>query len=284
MKNQRGCLQLYLGDVNRYKLLTETGANDLVYAMRGDYDKTSDPVAYRSMGPKKAKETLVGSNLRLVISIAKKYAGNGVQIEDAIQEGSIGLAKAADTYDPARGKFSTYAAKVITTAIRDNLNPGIVHIQRNRVRACYRWIRKRRELAAELGREPEDGEVATSLEIRHQTIAGIKQAALVIGNPIKSLSDGEEYGNPLYEALKNEKAIMPEDAASKREELKMLKKAIRRMPRRQARVLKMRYGLDGCSEMTLKEVGAVLRISRERVRQIEVDGLNEVKEYLSGKI
>ena len=231
-------------------------------------------------GDRDARKRLIESNLRLVISIAKKYRGRGVSFEDLIQEGNAGLIKAVERFDPSLGnRFSTYATwwirQSITRAVADHART--VRLPGHVVDALFRLRRAENELSIELGRDATEQELAGRLDIKPEEASRLRE----VGQPISSINtrlgtaaeEGAEMGNLLSDESSHEEYAEVEVGQWEG----TLREAVKSLPEREARILKMRHGLDGGRTRTLREVSEALGISQERVRQVEIKALRTIR-------
>jgi RNA polymerase primary sigma factor len=232
-------------------------------------------------GDKEARTRLIESNLRLVISIAKKYRGRGVPFEDLIQEGNAGLIKAVERFDPDLGnRFSTYATwwirQAVTRAVADHART--VRLPTHVVDALFRLRRAENALSLELGRDPTEEELAERLEIRPEETRRLRE----VSQPIASIN--ARVGRGAAEESAEMGDLLPDERAGDdyaQVEIGQwegtLREAVRSLPEREARILEMRHGLDGSKTRTLREVSETLGISQERARQVEIKALRTIR-------
>lgn len=257
-------VRMYLREIGRIPLLNRE--EEINLAQRNE------------AGDKPAKAKLTTSNLRLVVSIAKKYIGRGMSFLDLIQEGNKGLIRAVEKYDWKRGyKFSTYATwwirQAITRAIADQART--IRIPVHMVETINKLVRIQRRLMQELGREPTPEEVGKEMELeplRVREIMKISQKTTSLETPI-----GDEEDSYLGDFIADESQESPYDLTSRRLLKENLEEVLSALPPREAKVLKMRFGLGGKRPMTLEEVGREFGVTRERIRQIEAKALRKLK-------
>jgi RNA polymerase primary sigma factor len=229
-------------------------------------------------GDKEARKRLIESNLRLVISVAKKYRGRGVSFEDLIQEGNSGLIKAVERFDPDMGnRFSTYATwwirQAVTRAVADHART--VRLPSHVVDALFRLRRADNALSIELGRDPSEEELAERLGIKPEEVRRLRE----VSRPIGSINArvGAEEGAEMGDLLPDKRAGDDYARVEIGEWEGTLHEAVESLPEREARILKMRHGLDGSKTRTLREVSEVLGISQERARQVEIKALRTIR-------
>jgi RNA polymerase primary sigma factor len=256
-------LQLFLNEAGRYALLT--AAEEVELAKRIE------------RGDKEAKDLMVNSNLRLVVSIAKKYQGHGLSLLDLIQEGIIGLIRAVEKFDWRRGfKFSTYATWWIRQAVQRGVanKSRTIRIPVHIVERETKISRAERELTAKLGRPPTEEEVAKASKLPLKQVREVRQAARAVTSLDKPI--GSEGDSTFGDLFKDEHGEFEEEVHVSLEQ-ETLHRALGKLPERERNVLTLRYGLDNAEDpKSLEEIGRRLGLTRERVRQIEASALERL--------
>jgi RNA polymerase primary sigma factor len=258
-------IRMYLAEIGRVKLLTHA---DEIRLAKGI-----------ARGCKRSKDRLVEANLRLVVSIAKKYRNRGVSFLDLIQEGNLGLIRAAEKFDHAKGyKFSTYATwwirQAITRAIADK--GRTIRIPVHMVEKVNKFHRTHRRMTQTLGREPFDEEIARELEVSVEEILRlqeISQRAISLETPV-----GDEDSSQLGDFLEDAGTVTPTEAVSEALLKAHLREALDELPERERQIIELRFGMKDDRPRTLEEVGREFDITRERVRQIQMKTLNLLRE------
>ena len=257
-------LQLFLKDIGKVPLLTAAQEVELAKRIeRGDHT---------------AKQQMVAANLRLVVSIAKNYRNQGLPFLDLIQEGTIGLVRAAEKFDYRRGyKFSTYATWWIRQAVARALadKGRTIRMPVHVVEKLNKIARTERKMLAELGREPTSLELARELEIDVEEIEQIRRSAQAPVSLEKPVGDEEE--SEFGHFIADHSMPRPDEVAETTIRQETLRRALEMLSYRERRVLEMRYGLDGEPPRTLDEVGRAFSVTRERVRQIEHQSLRKLQ-------
>ena len=257
-------VRMYLREIGRIPLLT--------------FDEELDLAKKVLQGDEDAKQKLAESNLRLVVSIAKKYVGRGMLFLDLIQEGNMGLIKAVEKFDYTKGfKFSTYATwwirQAITRAIADQART--IRIPVHMVETINKLIRTSRHLLQQLGREPTPEEIAAEMEIPVEKVIEIQKIAqdpVSLETPI-----GEEDDSHLGDFIQDDDSPAPQDSAAYTMLREQLEEVMNTLTPREAKVLKLRFGLEDGKSRTLEEVGREFQVTRERIRQIEAKALRKLR-------
>lgn len=263
-------IQLYLKAIRETPLLTAEEERELGWAIIND----NCPVA---------RERMIRSNLRLVVSIAKNYNNRGLPLTDLIEEGNIGLLRAVEGFDPAQGaRFSTYASWWIKQGIKRALINATqpIHIPAYMVELIAKWKAHARTLEAELGHAPSMEQLAEVMDLPLKKVKIIRRAVKAFKTPSQEASsDGELVG--LSEMLADHRVGTPAERTLHTEELMVLRRLLETIDEREAIILRLRFGLDGSEPMTLKEIAADVGISRERVRQIIEEALERLNERIT---
>ena len=257
-------VRVYLKEIGRVPLLTSEEEIELSIRI--------------SDGDEKAKQRLAEANLRLVVSIAKRYVGRGMQFLDLIQEGNLGLIKAVEKFDYSKGyKFSTYATwwirQAITRAIADQART--IRIPVHMVETINKLVRVSRQLLQQLGREPSPEEIAAEMNMpveRVREILKISQEPVSLETPI-----GEEEDSHLGDFIQDDNVPVPADAAAFTLLKEQLREVLSTLTEREQKVLRLRFGLDDGRARTLEEVGKEFNVTRERIRQIEAKALRKLR-------
>ncbi len=257
-------LQLFLKDIGKVPLLTAAQEVELAKRIeRGEHE---------------AKQAMVEANLRLVVSIAKRYRNQGLPFLDLIQEGTIGLVRAAEKFDYRKGfKFSTYATWWIRQAVARALadKARTIRMPVHVVEKLNKIVRTERALRAKLGRDPSAIEIGIELDLQPEEIDQIRRSAQTPVSLEKPVGDEDE--SEFGHFLTDETAPLPDEMAEETLRNEALRSILKSLSHRERRVLELRYGLDGEQPRTLDEVGRAFNVTRERIRQIENQGLKKLR-------
>ena len=260
-------VRLYLREIGKIPLLTPEEEADLAQRI--------------VKGDKKAKDKMVESNMRLVVSIAKRYGGRGLDFLDLIQEGNTGLLRAVEKFDPDKGfKFSTYATwwvrQAITRAIADQART--IRIPVHMVETINKVLRTTRKLTTELNREPTNEEIAKELDMEPEKIDYVMRIKQDIASLDASVGrEGDDEDSVLGDFVEDEERDSPEDSAANQILKEQLAEIISTLTEREQKIIRLRFGIGGGRPHTLEEVGNEFAVTRERIRQIEAKALSKLR-------
>src|SRR3954463_11417134 len=260
-------LETYLREINETALLTAKDEQELAHLI--------------ALGDEAARDRMVRANLRLAVNIARGYVGKGLALQDLIEEGNLGLLRAVEGFDPAVGtRFSTYASYWIKQSIKRALvnTAKPIRIPAYMVELLFKWRRMAADLQDSLGRTPTIEEIAKALELPKKKLAIVKKAIKVYN--LVPQTDQPENGWSLGEMLMDERTKAPDVEMVEADNLKLVLHRLEEMDKREATVLRMRFGLNDDPPRTLKEIGESLGLTRERVRQIENEALGKLSASL----
>ncbi|MBQ6127441.1 RNA polymerase sigma factor RpoD [Candidatus Saccharibacteria bacterium] len=266
-------VRLYLREIGKIPLLSQE--EELELAKKA------------AKGNKKAKDKMVEANMRLVVSIAKRYSGRGLDFLDLIQEGNTGLLRAVEKFDPDKGfKFSTYATwwirQAITRAIADQART--IRIPVHMVETINKVLRATRKLTQELNREPTIEEVAKEMDMEPEKVEYVMKIKQDIASLDQSVGrDGDDEDSVLGDFVEDEERISPEDSAANQILKEQLASIISTLSEREQKIIKLRFGIGGGRPHTLEEVGAEFSVTRERIRQIEAKALSKLRKHKDTK-
>ncbi len=264
-------VRLYLREIGKIPLLSPDEEIELAHRV----------VA----GEKEAKDLMAEANMRLVVSIAKRYVGRGLDLLDLIQEGNTGLLRAVEKFDPDKGfKFSTYATwwirQAITRAIADQART--IRIPVHMVETINKLLRTQRRLTQELNREPTNDEIAKEMELDLEKVEHIMKIKQDISSLDASVRDDDE-DSVLSDFIEDEDTITPEESATTQLLKEHVKEMLSILSDREQKILKMRFGLEDGKSHTLEEVGQEFSVTRERIRQIEAKALTKLRKHKDSK-
>jgi RNA polymerase primary sigma factor len=261
-------LETYLREINETPLLNAEQEKQLAYRIEE--------------GDGEARDQMVRANLRLVVNIARGYTGKGLSLQDLIEEGNLGLLRAVEGFDPSMNtRFSTYASYWIKQSIKRALvnTAKTIRIPAYMVELLAKWRRATAKLQDELGRQPTHEEIARSLGLPKKKLNIIKKAIRIYNSAPQA--EQVETGWSLDEMLMDENSRTPDNEMVEQDDLSHVLNLLDKMDKREATVLRMRFGLDDEEPKTLKEIGESLGLTRERVRQIESEALGKLSDSLS---
>ncbi len=264
-------VRLYLREIGKIPLLN--AEEELALAKRV------------SAGEKVAKDKMAEANMRLVVSIAKRYVGRGLDLLDLIQEGNTGLLRAVEKFDPDKGfKFSTYATwwirQAITRAIADQART--IRIPVHMVETINKLLRTQRRLTQELNREPTNDEIAAAMEIDVDKVEHIMKIKQDISSLDASIRDDED-DSVLADFIEDEDTVTPEESATSQLLKEQVKDMLSSLTEREQKIIKLRFGLEDGKSHTLEEVGQEFAVTRERIRQIEAKALAKLRKHRDAK-
>ena len=266
-------VRLYLREIGKIPLLSNEEEVDLAYRI--------------VKGEKKAKDKMVEANMRLVVSIAKRYSGRSLDFLDLIQEGNTGLLRAVEKFDPDKGfKFSTYATwwirQAITRAIADQART--IRIPVHMVETINKVLRATRKLTNELNREPSVEEIAKEMGMEPEKVDYVMKIKQDIASLDATVGrDGDDEDSVLGDFIEDEGRVSPEDAAAAQMLKEQIAEILSSLSEREQKVVKLRFGIGGGRPHTLEEVGAEFSVTRERIRQIEAKALSKLRKHKDTK-
>ncbi|MBM4115227.1 MAG: RNA polymerase sigma factor RpoD/SigA [Phycisphaerae bacterium] len=263
-------LQLYLREVNETALLTPEEERTLGWRIIND-------------GCLQSKERMIKANLRLVIAISKNYINRGLTLPDLIEEGNIGLIRAVEGFDPAQGaRFSTYASWWIKQAIKRTLINAVqpIHIPAYMVELIARWKDTSRKFEEKNGRSPSLQDLAKEMKLPVKKLVIIRRAVKAYQAPSQAPMGEDGVAMDFGDLFEDTRGKQPDLEASENEDFKIILKLLDSIDERDARVLRLRFGLEGHEPLTLKQIGEIVGLTRERVRQIEVEALRRLNQQL----
>lgn len=264
-------VKLYLREIGKIPLLSAEEEFELAQKVLHGNEKEQ----------KRARDKMAESNMRLVVSIAKRYSGRGLDLLDLIQEGNTGLLRAVEKFDPDKGfKFSTYATwwirQAITRAIADQART--IRIPVHMVETINKVLRTQRRLTQELNREPSTAEIAEAMGVEPEKIEYVMKIKQDIASLDASVGrDGDDDDSSLGDFIEDEERVSPEESAATQLLKEQIASILSTLTDREQKIIKMRFGIGGGKSHTLEEVGAEFSVTRERIRQIEAKALAKLR-------
>lgn len=266
-------LELYLQQINQTPLLTAREECELAQRIRAG-------------NCIEARDRMIRANLRLVVAIAKRYARHGPALGDLIEEGNLGLMRAVETYDPAHGaRLSTYASWWIKQAIRRAMVNTVqpVRVPAYMTELISRWKRTGRQLEERLGRPPSLPELGDAMKLPPRKLRALHSAVTASQKPAEPVGEDPERSLRVTDLLADERTPTPDAALSLRDDIDAVARFLHALEPRQAQILRMRYGLDHRPPLTLKQIGERIGLTRERVRQLELQALKTLHRLIEGE-
>lgn len=284
-------LQVYLKQINEAPLLTADEEKELAHIVRRGkeaaelFAQQQVTFQHREQAESEAaaaRERMVKSNLRLVVNIAKKYAKRGVTLNDLINEGNLGLIRAVEGFDPDQNtRFSTYASWWIKQSIKRSLinSDKPIHIPAYMVEMISRFREAHEQFMETEGRAPTTAELAEKMEMAESKIDHIRNAVKAVSAPTQDSESAD--GTSMTEGLEDQRTPLPEELLLDESETQRVVGMLNDLDDRESTILRLRFGLDGRDPMTLKQIGGEIKLTRERVRQIEQEAIRKIQDCLS---